>query len=93
MNKPLIQGDKEVIGLIPAAGQAKRIAPMPMSKELFPIGFQIIDDEQTARPKVVSHYLLEKFKYAGISKTFIVIRQGKWDIPAYFGDGAFVNIH
>jgi glucose-1-phosphate thymidylyltransferase len=93
MNKSLIQGDKEVIGLIPAAGQAKRIAPMPMSKELFPLGFQIIDDEQTARPKVVSHYLLEKFEYAGISKTFIVIRQGKWDIPAYFGDGAFVNIN
>ena len=93
MNKLVIPGNKEVIGLIPAAGQAKRIAPMPMSKELFPVGFQVIDDEQTARPKVVSHYLLEKFKYAGISKAFIVIRQGKWDIPAYFGDGEFVDIH
>jgi len=88
-----IQEEKEVVGLIPAAGQAKRIAPLPMSKELFPIGFQVIDFDQTSRPKVVSHYLLEKFKYAGISKTFIVIRKGKWDIPAYFGHGELVNMH
>lgn len=93
MNKPLIQEEKEVIGLIPAAGKAKRIAPLPMSKELFPVGFQVMDGEQNASPKVVSHYLLEKFKNAGISKTFVVIRKGKWDIPAYFGDGSFVNMH
>ena len=93
MKKPLIQEEKEVVGLIPAAGQAKRIAPLPMSKELFPVGFQVMDGEQTARPKVVSHYLLEKFKNAGIFKTFIVIRKGKWDIPAYFGYGALVNMH
>jgi len=92
MTEPMIRSEKEVVGLIPAAGQAKRIAPLPMSKELFPIGFQVIDGEQTQRPKVVNHYLLEKFKHAGISKTFIVIREGKWDIPAYFGDGTFVNM-
>ncbi|MEE8125214.1 MAG: hypothetical protein V3T42_05320 [Nitrospirales bacterium] len=85
--------EKEVVGLIPAAGQGKRIGPLPMSKELFPIGFQLIDSDQAVRSKVVSHYLLEKFQYAGILKTYIVIRKGKWDIPAYFGDGEFLNMH
>ena len=93
MTEPMIRSKNGVIGLVPAAGQAKRIAPLPMSKELFPIGFQVMEGEQTPRPKVVSHYLLEKFRNAGIAKTFIVIREGKWDIPAYFGDGALVHMH
>jgi len=91
MTEPMIRGENEVVGLIPAAGQAKRIAPLPLSKELYPIGFQNINGRP--QPKVVCHYLLEKFKRAGITKTYIVLRKGKWDIPAYFGDGAFVNMH
>jgi glucose-1-phosphate thymidylyltransferase len=81
MSESIILGENEVVGLVPAAGQGKRIAPLPLSKELFPIGFQVIDGEKTPQPKVVSHYLLEKFRYAGITKAFIVIREGKWDIP------------
>jgi len=30
---------------------------------------------------------------AGITKAYIVLREGKWDIPAYFGDGSLVNMH
>ncbi len=82
-----------MIGLVPAAGHGTRISPLPLSKELFPIGFQIINGATTPRPKVVTHYLLEKFKNVGISKAYIVLREGKWDIPAYFGDGALVNMH
>jgi glucose-1-phosphate thymidylyltransferase len=93
MNKLLKRRESEVIGLVPAAGHATRIAPLPLSKELFPVGFQVIDGAQTPRPKVVTHYLLEKFRNVGISKAFIVVRDGKWDIPAYFGDGALVNMH
>ena len=44
------------------------------------------------RPKVASQYLLEKFKTAGLSKTFIVIREGKWDIPNYFQEGVGVGM-
>src|SRR5262249_49753653 len=44
-------------------------------------------------PKVVSHYLLEKMRVAGISKAFFVLRPGKWDIPAYFGNGSILNMH
>ncbi len=45
------------------------------------------------RPKVVSHYLLEKMQLANVAKAYIILRKGKWDIPAYFGDGKFLGIH
>jgi glucose-1-phosphate thymidylyltransferase len=32
-------------------------------------------------------------RLAGISKAYIVLRQGKWDIPAYLGDGAILDLH
>lgn len=83
----------EVIGLIPAGGQATRIAPLPCSKELFPIGFRPGEEGRGSRPKVVSHYLLEKMRFAGISKAYVVLRPGKWDIPSYFGDGSMLNMH
>ena len=44
------------------------------------------------RPKVVSHYLLEKMRIAGVRKAFFILRQGKWDIPAYWGDGRMLGI-
>jgi glucose-1-phosphate thymidylyltransferase len=82
----------DVVGLIPAGGQATRISPLPMSKELYPIGFQAGGSLGKVFPKVVSHYLLEKMHGAGIRQAFIIVRPGKWDIPAYFGDGAMVDI-
>ncbi len=82
----------EVIGLIPCGGQATRISPLPLSKELYPIGFQPGQDAKP-RPKVVCHYLLEQMRLAGITKTYFILRSGKWDIPAYFGDGAKVAMH
>ena len=85
--------EREVVGLMPAGGQAERIAPLPCSKELFPLGFQLMQGSPQPRPKVVGHYLLEKFQLAGIAKTYIILRKGKWDIPAYFGHGEFVNMH
>jgi glucose-1-phosphate thymidylyltransferase len=85
--------DREVIGLLPAAGLAKRISPLPFSKELYPIGFRKIDREKGLRTKVVSHYLLEKMRLANIKKTFFIVRKGKWDIPSYFGDGKMLNMH
>lgn len=82
----------EVIGLIPAGGQATRLAPLPASKELFPIGFRTTG-EGSLRPKVVSHYLIESMRLAGIQKVFMILRPGKWDIPSYFGDGAIADIN
>lgn len=83
---------QEVIGLLPAAGQAKRLAPLPSSKELYPIGFRPVEGG-SLRPKVVCHYLLEKMRLAGIYKAYLVLRSGKWDIPAYLGDGTTLDMN
>lgn len=83
----------EIVGLVPAAGQAKRIMPLPCSKELFPIGFHRLPGHKGSRPKAVSHYLLEKMRVAGVRRTYIVLREGKWDIPNYFGDGSALGMH
>lgn len=84
---------REVIGLLPAGGEAKRIAPLPCSKELYPVGFRPVDEGRSVRPKVACHYLLEKMQLAGVTKVYIVLRNGKWDIPAYLTDGTIFNMH
>lgn len=87
-----VQGFPEVVGLIPAAGQATRLQPFPCSKELFPVGFARDEKSGLPRPKVAAQYLLEKFRVAGITKAFLVIRDGKWDIPRYFREGDLVGL-
>jgi glucose-1-phosphate thymidylyltransferase len=82
----------ELVAVIPAAGMATRLAPLPCSKELIPIGFGAIGQKNQFRPKVVSHYLLEMFKSAGIKEAYIVVHSGKLDIPAYFGSGEMVDM-
>ncbi|KPL25207.1 MAG: dTDP-glucose pyrophosphorylase [Anaerolineae bacterium SM23_84] len=84
---------REVVGLLPAGGQATRIAPLPVSKELYPVGFRRVEEDRSLRPKVVCHYLLEKMRLAGIIRAYIVLREGKWDIPAYLGDGTMLDMH
>jgi glucose-1-phosphate thymidylyltransferase len=87
------ESEQEIIGLIPAAGQATRLSPLPCSKELFPVGFGAIGKNYNVIPKVVCHYLLEKMRLARITNAYIVIREGKWDIPTYFGDGSALGLN
>jgi NDP-sugar pyrophosphorylase family protein len=83
---------EDTVGLIPAAGRGKRIAPLPCSKELYPVGFRP-DQHGDLRPEVASTHLLEKFRRAGITRTFIILRDGKWDIPAYYRDGRALGLN
>ncbi len=80
----------DVIGLIPAAGKAERLGPLPCSKELLPVGFR--DTPRGPAPKVACHYLLDRFRAAGIGRAFLVLREGKWDIPRYFGTGEMAGV-
>ncbi|MFD2245462.1 nucleotidyltransferase family protein [Pontibacter ruber] len=80
---------REVVGIVPAGGMATRISPLPCSKELFPIGFR--EGQEGTRPMVVSQYLLEQYRTAGVEKTYILLRSGKWDIANYYGDGTMVG--
>lgn len=82
-----------VVGLIPAAGQARRLAPLPCSKELYPLGFKIDKEGQPQGPKVVCQHVLEKMRLAGITNIYIILRAGKFDLPAYLGDGRTLGLH
>ncbi len=81
----------DVVGLIPCGGHATRISPLPCSKELLPVGLRRIPDG-SLRPKVVSHFLLEKMHHGGVRKVFFILRNGKWDIPQYYGDGSRIGM-
>ena len=83
---------EEIVGLVPAGGHATRLSPLSCSKELFPIGWQA-DSLGKISPKVVSHFLLDKYRIAGIRKTYFILRKGKWDIPQYYGDGTMVEMN
>lgn len=78
--------------MLPAGGQAIRIAPLPCSKELYPVSFQRNDKDGSWRPKAVCINLLEKMRSAGIIKVYIILRDGKWDVPAYLGNGKILNM-
>lgn len=80
----------EVIGLIPAAGKAERLGRLPCSKELLPIGFR--ETPQGPVPKVACHYLLERFRAAGIRRAFMVLHESKWDVARYFGTGGMADV-
>ena len=88
-----VERDKPIIGLVPAAGQATRLSPLPFSKELFPIGYMRLKGSDDWRPKPVCMYLLEEMKAAGVKDVFIILRKGKWDIPAYLGDGSLLDMN
>ncbi len=80
----------ELIGIMPAAGKGTRLAPFPCAKELFPIGFQDypVKGRTEKRPKVVSQYIIEAMKEAGVRRILIIVGQGKHDVVEYYGDGS-----
>lgn len=82
----------DVVGLIPAAGTASRLAPLPCSKEILPIGFRGKDGPNGPRPMVACEHLLESMRQGGVHRVFVVLRDGKWDIPGYLGDGSEIGL-
>jgi len=83
----------DVVGLLPAAGRGTRIAPLPVSKEVFPLALQAMPDTAGLRPKVACQYVFENMAAGGISQAYVVIGKGKWDIPNYFQDGRLAGMH
>jgi glucose-1-phosphate thymidylyltransferase len=75
-----------VVGLVPAAGSARRLPGLPLSKELYPIGF-VEGADGVLRPKPAITHVLSAFRDAGIASVLTIIRAGKWDIPEYLRDG------
>ena len=67
-----------LVGLVPAAGRARRLGRRAGSKELA----RIRSGAGELRP--VAESLLEAMAEAGVEVAFTVLRDGKWDIPAHF---------
>ena len=80
------------MGLVPAAGNASRLAPLPCSKEILPVGFQARDGLEGPRPMAACEHLLGSMQQGGARRAYIVLRDGKWDIPAYLGDGQEIGL-
>ena len=60
-----------MIGIIPAAGYARRVQPLPCSKEVYPV-----------RGRPVMDYLLERLSLAQCSEVRVVVRREKGDVIA-----------
>ena len=77
--------DKDVIGLIPAAGKGVRLG-LPYPKELYPV----IRDN---RYKPVSQYILDNLVAAGVRHIVLVINESKHQLMGFFGDGHRFGCH
>jgi glucose-1-phosphate thymidylyltransferase len=83
----------ELVGVIPAAGNANRLSHLPCSKEILPVGFCSNQRHPEGRLMVACEYLLESMKTAGATNIHIIIRDGKWDIPSCLKNGAFHGLN
>lgn len=75
------QNDLPIIGIIPAGGVAKRLGKLPCSKELLPIS------PMGQGPTPIGTLLVSNLIKGGAEEITWIIRNGKWDIPNYFGSG------
>jgi dTDP-glucose pyrophosphorylase len=58
-------------GVVPAAGAGSRIQPLAFSKELLPVGTQVVEGQE--RPRAVSEYLVDRMIRAGADRLCFVI--------------------
>jgi glucose-1-phosphate thymidylyltransferase len=73
------------VGLVPAGGRALRLSRLPCSKEILPLAGPPGGD---GRVRVACDRLLEGMRAAGAERAYVVVGDGKLDIPAYLGDGS-----
>jgi glucose-1-phosphate thymidylyltransferase len=70
-----------LVGVAPMAGHATRLGAIAGSKEVLPVAGT--DSAAAARP--VCDWLFDAFAGAGVERAFVVLRPGKWDVPATLG--------
>jgi len=79
----------DIVGLIPAGGIASRLGKIPCSKEIFPMQFS----KSSGIVSVVSENLINYFRAAGVENIYFILREGKWDIPAYYSNGSSFGVN
>jgi len=72
-----------MLGIIPAAGAARRLQPLPFSKELLPVATRTTEGGE--RPRAVSEMLIERLLIAGATRLCFVVAPRKLDIISYYG--------
>ena len=72
-------------GIIPAAGEGKRLQPLAFSKELLPVSFDRLDERK--KPRAVSEFIVERLIVGGATKICFVISPTKGDILRYHAHG------
>jgi len=82
----------DIIGLLPAAGQARRLGRLPCSKEIYPVAPAYEPSESSALKSAVE-FVLDGFRAASVETAFVILRPGKWDIPDYLEDGTMSGVH
>jgi glucose-1-phosphate thymidylyltransferase len=71
----------EFVGIIPAAGKARRLAGLQGSKEVVPVCALGIAKPTRDQARPACLYLMEAMRSAGINRQIMVLGKGKWDIP------------
>lgn len=76
--------EKEIIGLVPAAGEGNRLYPFSRAvpKEMYPI-----------LGKSVIEHCIENLKEGGIKKVYAIVGHQKGPLMDYIGDGSFYGVN
>ncbi|WP_027634675.1 sugar phosphate nucleotidyltransferase [Clostridium hydrogeniformans] len=81
---------REKVAVIPAGGIGKRMKPLQIWKELIPLGYKTALDENKKEirvPKVISEYIIENMKNAGVDNLYMVVNTQKTELIRFYGDG------
>jgi glucose-1-phosphate thymidylyltransferase len=81
------------VGILPAAGEARRLRPFRYPKELLPIAFAPHGEGGKVRPIPVAEYSLRAFQVAGIRHCLMIVADWKTELMRYFGDGSELGLH
>ncbi len=74
------------------AGRATRLPGLSCSKEILPVAFSAASVTAAPQPQAVCEHVLTSMQRCGIREVYLVIRDGKWDIPAHLGDGSQLGL-
>ena len=76
-----------IVGLIPAAGFGRRISSLvSYSKEIHPVPLP------NGKTQPVASFLINSFSKAGAEKAYLVLREGKWDVPRVLSNDKSFNL-
>lgn len=78
----------DAVGILPMAGRATRLPGLQCSKEILPLGGPAAAADAAQPARVVCEHILDNLRQAGVHEVYLVIRDGKWDIPTHLGDGS-----